>query len=326
MLPIRLFGGKRPVSSMAWASSAGFCHSSYIVSGSCRHRHADGGLRILAIQVPSPAYRDHGQCWPERLGSPRRHWRELTGRRDGYSHGQLAAPCTCSPRKRISTCGHGIVGGQDVAWHGPPGFAQQVIAGNDNVISSPISATAPPTRARSTRASTWAALWKLPVIYIIREQPATSMGTSTRALLGPKSELLAGAATPSAIPVPPGRRQWMLPRGPTRAARRGRRQNERRYGKGPFMPRNASAYRYRGHSMSGPGEVSRPRTKCRRCAPEHDPIEQVQGPASSSQARVPKMTSSPSTRRCATWWPMRPTSPRTTSEPDASELYTDILL
>ena len=95
-------------------------------------------------------YRDHGHmiaCGMDAKGV----MAELTGRTHGYSKGKGGSMHMFSKEKGFFG-GHGIVGAQVPLGTGLA-FANRY-RGNDNV-SLPISATAPPTRARSMRASTW---------------------------------------------------------------------------------------------------------------------------------------------------------------------------
>ncbi len=97
------------------------------------------------------AYRDHGHMLAMDM-SPRGVMAELTGRRGGYSKGKGGSMHMFSKEKHFYG-GHGIVGAQ-VSLGTGLAFANRY-RGNKNVCARPISATAPPTRARSTRASTW---------------------------------------------------------------------------------------------------------------------------------------------------------------------------
>ena len=95
-------------------------------------------------------YRDHGHmlaCGMEANGV----MAELTGRRGGYSKGKGGSMHMFSMEKNFYG-GHGIVGAQvslGTASLSPTATAAMISS------ASPISATARPTRGRSTRASTW---------------------------------------------------------------------------------------------------------------------------------------------------------------------------
>ena len=97
------------------------------------------------------AYRDHGHMLAAGM-DPKGVMAELTGRSTGYSKGKGGSMHMFSQRKallwrprhcrRAGAAGHG------------PGLCQQ-ISRHRWLSPSPISATAPPTRARSMKASTW---------------------------------------------------------------------------------------------------------------------------------------------------------------------------
>jgi pyruvate dehydrogenase E1 component alpha subunit len=95
-------------------------------------------------------YRDHGHMLATGMEA-RGVMAELTGRQGGYSRGKGGSMHMFSKDKNFYG-GHGIVGAQ-VSLGTGLAFANKY-RGNDNV-SWPISAMARPTRARSTRVSTW---------------------------------------------------------------------------------------------------------------------------------------------------------------------------
>ena len=95
-------------------------------------------------------YRDHGHMLACGM-DPKGVMAELTGRRGGLSKGKGGSMHMFSNEKHFYG-GHGIVGAQ-VSLGTGIAFANHYRG--TAMSASPISATARPTRARSTRASTW---------------------------------------------------------------------------------------------------------------------------------------------------------------------------
>jgi pyruvate dehydrogenase E1 component alpha subunit len=110
-----------------------------------------------------------------------------------------------------------------------------------------------------------AALWKLPVIYII-ENNRYAMGTSSTRARRP-NRTSRSAATPSASL---GQVDGMDVRAVTPQVEG---VEHCRSGKGPIILEMLT-YRYRGHSMSDPAKY-RSKDEVQKMRSEHDPIEQV---------------------------------------------------
>jgi pyruvate dehydrogenase E1 component alpha subunit len=163
-----------------------------------------------------------------------------------------------------------------------------------------------------------AELWKLPVIYVI-ENNKYGMGTSVERGLRRMTDC---------------RSAGIVLRHSRRAGRRhgcsrgdGSLQKAAGMvplGKGPYILEMVT-YRYRGHSMSDPAKY-RSKDEVQKCATEHDPIEQVKQAFARQQMgnrrrsqRVDKDIRKIVTAEAAEF-------AQTDPEPDASELYTDILL
>ena len=112
-----------------------------------------------------------------------------------------------------------------------------------------------------------AALWKLPVVYVI-ENNRYGMGTSVRPRLGRPT--CASAAAPTAFPASRSTAwTWWRSRRPADEA-----VSHARAGEGPIIL-EMMTYRYRGHSMSDPAKYRTKEevTRCGRRRPDRQPPE-----------------------------------------------------
>ena len=188
---------------------------------------------------------------------------ELTGRRGGLSRGKGGSMHMFSKEKHFYG-GHGIVGAQ-VSLGTGLAFANRY-RGNNNVSLAYFGDGAA-NQGQVYESFNMAALWKLPVIYVI-ENNRYAMGTSVVALLGRDRFLPSRPVLQD--PRHAGRRHG-------RARRQGRRPTSRtehcRSGAGPIIL-EMQTYRYRGHSMSDPAKY-RSKDEVQKMRSEHDPIEQV---------------------------------------------------
>jgi pyruvate dehydrogenase E1 component alpha subunit len=208
------------------------------------------------------SYRDHGHMLATGM-SPRGVMAELTGRRGGYSKGKGGSMHMFSREKNFYG-GHGIVGAQVPLGTGLA-FANYY-RGNDNVSLTYFGEGAS-NQGQVYESFNMAALWKLPVVYVI-ENNRYAMGTPINRGSAKAEELFARGM---AFGIPGEQVDGMDVRavkaaGETAVA-------HCRTGQGPYIL-EMMTYRYRGHSMSDPAKY-RTKDEVQKMREEHDPIEQV---------------------------------------------------
>ncbi|MGY5811529.1 pyruvate dehydrogenase (acetyl-transferring) E1 component subunit alpha [Rhizobium sp. LEGMi198b] len=256
-------------------------------------------------------YRDHGHMLATGM-SARGVMAELTGRRGGYSRGKGGSMHMFSKEKNFYG-GHGIVGAQ-VALGTGLGFANWY-RGNDNVSVAYFGDGAA-NQGQVSESFNMAQLWKLPVIYVI-ENNRYAMGTSTARATAQADFSKRG----SSFGIPGIQIDGMDVRAVKAAADEA--VEYCRSGKGPIILEMLT-YRYRGHSMSDPAKY-RSKDEVQKMRSEHDPIEQVRarllekGWASEDDLKAIDKDVRDIVADSADFAQNDP-------EPDASELYTDILL
>jgi pyruvate dehydrogenase E1 component alpha subunit len=206
-------------------------------------------------------YRDHGHMLAAGMDA-RGVMAELTGRRGGYSKGKGGSMHMFSIEKGFYG-GHGIVGAQ-VSLGTGLAFANRY-RGNGGVSLTYFGDGAA-NQGQVYESFNMAALWKLPVVYIV-ENNKYAMGTAVSRASAQTDFSRRGAS----FDIPGEQVDGMDVRA-VRAA--GLRAVERaRSGKGPFILEMLT-YRYRGHSMSDPAKY-RAKDEVQKMREEHDPIEQV---------------------------------------------------
>lgn len=216
---------------------AGFCHlyigQEAVVVGA--HKAAKSQDSVIT------SYRDHGHmlaCGMSAGGV----MAELTGRRDGYSKGKGGSMHMFSREKNFYG-GHGIVGAQIPIGTGLA-FAHQYK--EDNGICFTYMGDGACNQGQVFEAFNMAALWKLPVLYII-ENNMYSMGTSL-ARHAAVQELHTRGLAQSIPGISVNGMDYIQMRDATLEAA-----EYVRSGKGPFIL-EAKTYRWRGHSMSDPAK------------------------------------------------------------------------
>jgi pyruvate dehydrogenase E1 component alpha subunit len=256
-------------------------------------------------------YRDHGHMLATGMES-RGVMAELTGRQGGYSKGKGGSMHMFSKDKHFYG-GHGIVGAQ-VSLGTGLAFANKYRE-NGNVSCTYFGDGAA-NQGQVYESFNMAALWKLPVIYVI-ENNRYAMGTSVSRASAQTDFSQRGAS----FSIPGFQVDGMDVRAVKSAAEIAL--EHCRSGKGPVIL-EMQTYRYRGHSMSDPAKY-RSKDEVQKMRSERDPIEQV-------KARIMDKKYATEDELKALDKEVREIVSdaaefaQTDPEPDVSELYTDILL
>jgi len=206
-------------------------------------------------------YRDHGHMLAMGMSAPG-VMAELTGRAGGYSKGKGGSMHMFSTEKNFFG-GHGIVGAQVPIGTGLA-LANQY-KGNDRV-SFAFFGDGASNQGQVFEAMNMAALWKLPVIYVI-ENNHYAMGTSVTRSTSETHLYRRGAA----FNIPGEEVDGMDVLAVKAAAEKAIAQA--RKGEGPIIL-EMKTYRYRGHSMSDPAKY-RTREEVQDIREHRDPIEHV---------------------------------------------------
>jgi pyruvate dehydrogenase E1 component alpha subunit len=283
----------------------GFCHlyigQEAVVTG------------IQSMQLPQDSvittYRDHGHmlaCGMEAKGV----MAELTGRRGGYSQGKGGSMHMFSREKNFFG-GHGIVGASASLGYGLA-FAHKY--NNDGGVAVTYMGDGSANQGQLYEAMNMAALWKLPVLFVI-ENNGYAMGTSN-------ARHAAGDLYRRGEPygIPGERVDGMNVLTVQAAARQAL--DYVRSGNGPYLM-EIMTYRYRGHSMSDPAKY-RSKEEVEDYKTNRDPIEGIvkilmaEGVAEADLKPIEKEVKEIVTEAAE----FAQQSP----EPDAAELWTDILV
>lgn len=286
---------------------AGFCHL-YI------------GQEAIVVGVQSQqqeddpvitAYRDHGHMLACGM-HPNGIMAELTGRIGGVSKGKGGSMHMFSREKHFYG-GHGIVGAQVPLG---TGMAYALKYQNKNAVCITYMGDGAANQGQVAEAYNMASLWKLPVLYIV-ENNQYSMGTSIHRHT-PNTDFYKRGEPYN---IPGQKVNGMDIFEVQKAARTAL--DHIRAGNGPYILQ-METYRYRGHSMSDPAKY-RTKEEVEQYKTENDPIMNLkeillaqkvvaEPELEEIDARIKKIV-----KESAEFAQASP-------EPDASELYTDILV
>ena len=257
------------------------------------------------------AYRDHGHmlaCGMDPAGV----MAELTGRSGGYSRGKGGSMHMFSIEKAFYG-GHGIVGAQ-VSLGTGLAFANKYR--KDGKVCLTYFGDGAANQGQVYESFNMAALWKLPVVYIV-ENNQYAMGTAIQRSSSETHLHKRGISFNI-----PGEEVDGMDVVAVREA--GRRAVERaRAGEGPMLL-EMKTYRYRGHSMSDPAKY-RTKEEVDDMKAKHDPIEHVKklitdaGHATEDDLKAIDREIRAIVSESATFAQESP-------EPDPSELMTDIYI
>ncbi|WP_342238505.1 pyruvate dehydrogenase (acetyl-transferring) E1 component subunit alpha [Inquilinus sp. OTU3971] len=270
---------------------------------------------MQAAQTPADdvitGYRDHGHMLACGM-DPRGVMAELTGRRGGYSKGKGGSMHMFSREKKFFG-GHGIVGAQ-VSLGTGLGFAHRYK--EDGGASITYFGDGASNQGQVYESFNMAALWKLPVIYVI-ENNKYGMGTSVQRASANADLHLRGQA----YGIPGVQVDGMDVLSVKAAA--GEALERARAGEGPTIL-EMMTYRYRGHSMSDPAKY-RSKEEVAKMRETHDPIDLVRkkidaiGGISEDDFKAIDKEIRGIVNDAAEFAQQSP-------EPDPSELYTDVLI
>lgn len=296
---------------------AGQLYGMGLIGGFC-HLYIGQEAVVIGMQMASvdgdqviTGYRDHGHMLACGM-DPKGVMAELTGRRGGYSRGKGGSMHMFSREKQFFG-GHGIVGAQ-VSLGTGLAFADRYR--ENGKVSLTYMGDGAANQGQVYESFNMAALWKLPVVYVI-ENNRYAMGTSVARASAQTDFSKRGLS----FGIPGEQVDGMDVRTVREAAARA--VEHARTGKGPYIL-EMQTYRYRGHSMSDPAKY-RTKDEVSKMRDEHDPIEMV-------RKRLLELHGVPEAEIKATDAKVRETVNAAAEfatndpEPDPSELWTDILL
>ncbi len=269
---------------------------------------------VLASKTPEDtivtSYRDHGHMLAAGM-DPKGVMAELTGRRGGYSKGKGGSMHMFSREKNFFG-GHGIVGAQVPIG---TGLALAHKYRDNGLVSITFLGDGAMNQGQVYESFNMAALWKLPIVYII-ENNRYGMGTSITRSSASHDLVSRGAPFDIAGHQVDGMNVMAVKTAAAEAIA------SARAGKGPYIL-EMQTYRYRGHSMSDPAKY-RSKDEVNRMRQEHDPIDQVQRRLIESgiadEARLKEID-----REIKDIVTAAAEFAQNSPEPDPSELWTDVL-
>ncbi|NVJ93249.1 MAG: pyruvate dehydrogenase (acetyl-transferring) E1 component subunit alpha [Methylocystaceae bacterium] len=246
---------------------AGQLYGMGLIGGFC-HLYIGQEAVVVGIQsIANPqdtlitSYRDHGHMLACGM-NPDGVMAELTGREGGYSKGKGGSMHMFSHEKGFYG-GHGIVGAQVPLG---TGLAFGHKYNEDGGVNFAYMGDGAVNQGQVYEAFNMAALWKLPIVYVI-ENNQYGMGTSLERASSNTNLYERGAAHG----IPGIQVNGMSVLEVREAAKEAA--EKCRAGDGPIIL-EMKTYRYRGHSMSDPAKY-RPKEEVQKVRSESDPIDYV---------------------------------------------------
>jgi len=209
------------------------------------------------------SYRDHGHMLACGM-DPKGVMAELTGRRGGYSKGKGGSMHMFSAEKNFFG-GHGIVGAQVPIG---AGLAFAYKYRSEDRVSLTYLGDGAVNQGQVYESFNMAALWKLPVVFVI-ENNKYGMGTSIERASARTDLYHRGQSYGIPGEQVDGMDVTAVKVAGDKAVA------SARTGKGPYILEMIT-YRYRGHSMSDPAKY-RPKDELQKMRQERDPIDRLRG-------------------------------------------------
>jgi len=257
------------------------------------------------------AYRDHGHMLATGM-DPKGVMAELTGRRGGYSKGKGGSMHMFSKEKGFYG-GHGIVGA-NVSLGTGLAFGHRYR--EDGGVCLTYFGDGAANQGQVYESFNMAALWKLPVVYII-ENNKYGMGTSVDRATATTDLYTHGEAHDIPGEQVDGMDVLAVREAGAKAVKHARE------GKGPYILEMLT-YRYRGHSMSDPAKY-RSREEVQKMRKEKDPIDHL-GDVMVGQKAIDEDGLKALDKEVKEIVNAAADFAQNDPEPDPSELWTDVLV
>ena len=246
---------------------AGQLYGMGLIGGFC-HLYIGQEAVVVGLEAASKegdkritSYRDHGHMLACGM-DPNGVMAELTGRSGGYSKGKGGSMHMFSREKNFYG-GHGIVGAQ-VPLGAGLAFADKYM--ENNSVTFTYFGDGAANQGQVYETFNMAALWKLPVIFVI-ENNQYAMGTAQERSTSSPEIYTRGDSFGIKGEAVDGMDVVAVRDAGVKAAA------HCRAGKGPYIL-EIKTYRYRGHSMSDPAKY-RTREEVQKMRAQRDPIESI---------------------------------------------------